>query len=194
MEIPRRGAGIIPTPLLCITRIRRPFHEQKTVRDIDVKGKRVFCRVDFNVPMQNGVVTDDTRIRAALPTIQYLMEQGAKVILASHLGRPKGKVVEEMRLTAVAERLSELLGKRVVKTDEAYGDAVKAAIAQMNEGDVLLLETSVSILAKRKTIQSWRKHLQNLLTYMSTMRLGQLTAHMLQQKVLRIIYLLLLAS
>ncbi len=113
---------------------------KKTVRDIDVKGKRVFCRVDFNVPMQDGKVTDDTRIRAALPTIQYLSEQGAKVILASHLGRPKGKVVEEMRLTAVAERLSELLGKKVVKTDEAYGDAVKTAIAQMNEGDVLLLE------------------------------------------------------
>ncbi|ANB59034.1 phosphoglycerate kinase [Anoxybacillus sp. B7M1] len=113
---------------------------KKTVRDIDVKGKRVFCRVDFNVPMQDGRVTDDTRIRAALPTIQYLSEQGAKVILASHLGRPKGKVVEEMRLTAVAERLSELLGKKVVKTDEAYGEEVKAAIAAMNEGDVLLLE------------------------------------------------------
>jgi phosphoglycerate kinase len=113
---------------------------KKTVRDIDVKGKRVFCRVDFNVPMQDGKVTDDTRIRAALPTIQYLSEQGAKVILASHLGRPKGKVVEEMRLNAVAERLSELLGKNVVKTDEAYGDEVKNAIAQMNEGDVLLLE------------------------------------------------------
>jgi phosphoglycerate kinase len=113
---------------------------KKTVRDIDVKGKRVFCRVDFNVPMQDGKVTDDTRIRAALPTIQYLSEQGAKVILASHLGRPKGKVVEEMRLNAVAERLSELLGKNVVKTDEAYGNEVKQAIAQMNEGDVLLLE------------------------------------------------------
>ncbi|MDE8564403.1 phosphoglycerate kinase [Anoxybacillus rupiensis] len=113
---------------------------KKTVRDIDVKGKRVFCRVDFNVPMQDGRVTDDTRIRAALPTIQYLSEQGAKVILASHLGRPKGKVVEEMRLTAVAERLSALLGKKVVKTDEAYGEEVKAAIAAMNEGDVLLLE------------------------------------------------------
>jgi phosphoglycerate kinase len=113
---------------------------KKTVRDIDVKGKRVFCRVDFNVPMQDGKVTDDTRIRAALPTIQYLSEQGAKVILASHLGRPKGKVVEEMRLNAVAERLSQLLGKNVVKTDEAYGDEVKNAIAQMNEGDVLLLE------------------------------------------------------
>jgi phosphoglycerate kinase len=113
---------------------------KKTVRDVDVKGKRVFCRVDFNVPMENGAITDDTRIRAALPTIRYLIEQGAKVILASHLGRPKGKVVEEMRLNAVAKRLSELLGKQVVKTDEAYGDAVKAEIANMKEGDVLLLE------------------------------------------------------
>ena len=91
---------------------------KKTVRDVDVKGKRVFCRVDFNVPMENGAITDDTRIRAALPTIRYLIEQGAKVILASHLGRPKGKVVEELRLNAVARRLSELLGKHVTKTDE----------------------------------------------------------------------------
>ncbi len=113
---------------------------KKTVKDVDVKGKRVFCRVDFNVPMQEGKITDDTRIRAALPTIQYLMEQGAKVILASHLGRPKGKVNEEMRLTPVAGRLSELLGKEVKKADEAYGDSVKALIGTMNEGDVLLLE------------------------------------------------------
>ncbi|GCD81219.1 phosphoglycerate kinase [Parageobacillus thermoglucosidasius] len=113
---------------------------KKTIQDVDVKGKRVFCRVDFNVPMENGAITDDTRIRAALPTIRYLIEQGAKVILASHLGRPKGKVVEELRLNAVAERLSELLGKQVVKTDEAYGETVKTAIAGMKEGDVLLLE------------------------------------------------------
>ena len=83
---------------------------KKSIRDIDVKGKKVFCRVDFNVPMSDGQVTDDTRIRAALPTIQHLSAQGAMVILASHLGRPKGKVVEEMRLTAVATRLSELIG------------------------------------------------------------------------------------
>ncbi|MEH7094971.1 phosphoglycerate kinase [Neobacillus vireti] len=113
---------------------------KKTLKDIDVKGKRVFCRVDFNVPMQDGKITDETRIRAALPTIQYLMEQGAKVILASHFGRPKGQVVEEMRLTPVGVRLSELIGKEVKKADEAYGDSVKAMIDTMSEGDVLLLE------------------------------------------------------
>ncbi|MFC3886605.1 phosphoglycerate kinase [Bacillus songklensis] len=113
---------------------------KKTLKDIDVKGKKVFCRVDFNVPMKDGQVTDETRIRAALPTIQYLMEQGAKVILASHLGRPKGQVVEELRLNAVAKRLEELLGKKVAKTDEAYGDTVKAEIEKMAEGDVLVLE------------------------------------------------------
>lgn len=113
---------------------------KKSVKDVNVKGQRVFCRVDFNVPMKDGQVTDDTRIRAALPTIQYLMDQGAKVILASHLGRPKGQVVEEMRLTSVAKRLSELLGKEVKKTDEAYGETVKSEINALSEGDVLLLE------------------------------------------------------
>lgn len=113
---------------------------KKTVIDVDVKGKRVFVRVDFNVPMQDGKITDDTRIRAALPTIQYLSEQGAKVILASHLGRPKGQVVEELRLTAAGERLSELIGKPVRKTNEAFGETVKAEIAKMEDGDILLLE------------------------------------------------------
>jgi phosphoglycerate kinase len=113
---------------------------KKTVKDVDVKGKVVFCRVDFNVPMKDGQVTDDTRIRAALPTIQYLVEQGAKVLLASHLGRPKGQAVEELRLTPVAKRLSELLGKDVKKTDEAYGESVQSEISTMNDGDVLLLE------------------------------------------------------
>ncbi|MEH7401561.1 MULTISPECIES: phosphoglycerate kinase [Bacillaceae] len=113
---------------------------KKSLHDIDVKGKRVFCRVDFNVPMANGEVTDDTRIRAALPTIQYLIENGAKVILASHLGRPKGQVNEDMRLNAVATRLSEKLGKNVIKADEAYGPKVQEEISKMNEGDVLLLE------------------------------------------------------
>ena len=113
---------------------------KKTLKDIDVKGKRVFCRVDFNVPMKDGKVTDETRIRAAIPTIQYLVEQGAQVILASHLGRPKGEVVEELRLNAVAERLQALLGKDVAKADEAFGEEVKKTIDGMSEGDVLVLE------------------------------------------------------
>ncbi|MDQ1911388.1 phosphoglycerate kinase [Paenibacillus sp. GD4] len=113
---------------------------KKSVRDIEVSGKRVFVRVDFNVPLENGQITDDTRIRETLPTVKYLVERGAKVILASHLGRPKGEVVEELRLTPVAARLSELLGKPVVKADEAIGEAVKAKVAALNDGDVLLLE------------------------------------------------------
>ncbi|GIO14876.1 phosphoglycerate kinase [Cohnella xylanilytica] len=113
---------------------------KKSIRDIDVKGKKVFVRVDFNVPLENGAITDDTRIRETLPTIRFLIEKGAKVILASHLGRPKGQVVEEMRLTPVAARLSELLGKPVAKADEAVGEAVQAKASALNEGDVLLLE------------------------------------------------------
>lgn len=113
---------------------------KKSIRDVDLKGKRVFCRVDFNVPMKEGKITDETRIRAALPTIQYLVEQGAKVILASHLGRPKGQVVEELRLTPVAARLGELLGKDVKKADEAFGPVAQEMVTAMNEGDVLVLE------------------------------------------------------
>lgn len=113
---------------------------KKTVKDVDVTGKKVFCRVDFNVPMSEGEITDDTRIRAALPTIQFLIDQGAKIILASHFGRPKGKVVEEMRLTAVAKRLSECLGKEVQKSDEVIGESVSQQVDSLNHGDVLLLE------------------------------------------------------
>jgi phosphoglycerate kinase len=113
---------------------------KKSIKDIQVQGKRVFCRVDFNVPMQGGQVTDDTRIKAALPTISYLVEQGAKVILASHLGRPKGQVVEELRLTPVAQRLSELLGTNVHKVDEAKGEAVLAEVNKLADGEILLLE------------------------------------------------------
>ncbi|SFI62413.1 phosphoglycerate kinase [Thermoflavimicrobium dichotomicum] len=113
---------------------------KKSIRDVELRGKRVFCRVDFNVPMENGEITDDTRIRAALPTIQYLVENGAKVILASHLGRPKGKVVEEMRLTPVAARLAEYLGQPVAKVDEVIGPEVEHRVAELKEGEVLLLE------------------------------------------------------
>jgi len=113
---------------------------KKSVRDVEVAGKKVFVRVDFNVPLENGAITDDTRIRETLPTIRYLIENGAKVILASHLGRPNGEVVESLRLTPVAARLSELLGKPVVKSDEVVGAAVKAKADALNSGDVLLLE------------------------------------------------------
>ncbi|MTW87575.1 phosphoglycerate kinase [Virgibacillus dakarensis] len=114
--------------------------DKKTLKDLEVKGKKVFCRVDFNVPMNEGKVTDDTRIRAAMPTINYLIEQGAIVILASHLGRPKGQVVEELRLDPVAKRLSDLTGKEVIKTDAVYGEEVDKAISELQEGDVLLIE------------------------------------------------------
>ncbi|MEW4290005.1 phosphoglycerate kinase [Rossellomorea marisflavi] len=113
---------------------------KKSIKDVDVKGKRVFCRVDFNVPMADGKITDETRIQAALPTIKHLVEGGAKVLLASHLGRPNGEVVEELRLTPVANRLSELLGKDIAKADEAYGEAVQAKVSDMKDGDVLVLE------------------------------------------------------
>lgn len=113
---------------------------KKSIRDIDVKGKVIFTRVDFNVPLKDGVITDDTRIRAALPTIKFLAENGAKVLLASHLGRPDGQVVEELRLNAPAKRLADLLGKEVKKVDEAYGANVKAEIDAMTDGDILVLE------------------------------------------------------
>lgn len=115
---------------------------KKTIEDVNVRGKRVLVRVDFNVPRnkETGEITDDARMRAALPTLQYLIDNGAKVIVMSHLGRPKGKVVEELRLTEVGKHLSELLGKPVRKMDDCIGPDVEAAVAEMKEGDVILLE------------------------------------------------------
>lgn len=114
--------------------------DKKTVRDVPVRGKRVLVRVDFNVPLAEGRVADDTRIRAALPTIQYLLEQGARVILMSHLGRPKGRAREDLRLRPVGERLAELLGRPVRVLDDCVGPQVESAVAAMREGDVVLLE------------------------------------------------------
>ncbi|WP_421103059.1 phosphoglycerate kinase [Sporosarcina psychrophila] len=113
---------------------------KKTMKDMQLEGKRVFCRVDFNVPMEDGNVTDDTRIRAAIPTINYMVAQGAKVILASHLGRPKGEVNEDMRLTAAGEKLAELIGKPVTKLDSSIGKEVEETISTMKNGDIILLE------------------------------------------------------
>jgi len=114
---------------------------KKTIRDIDVKDKRVLVRVDFNVPLdKNNHVSDDTRIIEALPTINYLVEHGAKVILLSHLGRPKGHINEEYRMDPVAQRLSELLGREVAKIDDCVGALVVEAIGRMRGGNVILLE------------------------------------------------------
>ena len=114
---------------------------KKMIQDVDVKGKRVLMRVDFNVPMNDqGEITDDKRITAALPSIQYLIEHGAKVILMSHFGRPKGQVVHSLRLDPVAKRLGELLGKAVIKVDDCIGPEVEAKVNEMQDGDVMLLE------------------------------------------------------
>ncbi|HUX76765.1 MAG TPA: phosphoglycerate kinase [Anaerolineae bacterium] len=115
---------------------------KKTIRDIDVQGKRVLVRVDFNVPLKDGAVADDTRIQAALPTLEYLLEHGAALILCSHLGRPKGKVVPELKMDPVAERLSDLLGVPVTKLDDCVGPEVEAKAAAMQPGDVILLENT----------------------------------------------------
>jgi len=113
-----------------------------TVKDIEVRNKRVLVRVDFNVPLneKTGEITDDNRIRAALPTIQYLTEQRAKVILMSHLGRPKGKVVEDLRLGIAARRFSEILGQPVSMAPDCVGSDVENMVATMKAGDVLMLE------------------------------------------------------
>ena len=114
--------------------------DKKTVRDIDVKGKRVLMRVDFNVPLDGSTVSDDTRIRAALPTINHVLEQGASVVLMSHLGRPKGKVVPEMSLKPAADRLAELLGKDVAFAPDCMGPEAKSMSEALKPGDVLVLE------------------------------------------------------
>ncbi|MEJ7802335.1 MAG: phosphoglycerate kinase [Candidatus Limnocylindria bacterium] len=114
--------------------------EFKTVRDVDVRGRRVFVRADLNVPLDDGRITDDTRIRASLPTLVHLLERGATVILASHLGRPKGKVNDGLRLKPVADRLSQLLGRPVRMTGDALGPGVQVAIDKLRPGDLLLLE------------------------------------------------------
>ncbi|MEO5703634.1 MAG: phosphoglycerate kinase [Candidatus Limnocylindrales bacterium] len=114
--------------------------DKLTVRDADVTGKRVFVRVDFNVPLEDGRVTDDSRIRASIPTIHYLLTHGAKVILASHLGRPDGKVQDGLRLRPVAERLSQILGRNVPVTGDALGIGTVDAVKRMRNGEILLLE------------------------------------------------------
>ena len=116
--------------------------DKKTIRDIDVTGKRIIVRADFNIPLdkETGAITDDTRIRAVLPTIRYLIDNHAKLILCSHLGRPKGKVVEKLRLAPIAKQLSQHLGQQVITAQDCIGPEVEDAVENLKEGEVLLLE------------------------------------------------------
>ena len=117
-------------------------YNKKSVEDIDVTGKRVLCRCDFNVPIKGGVITSDKRIVAALPTIQYLVKQGAKVILCSHMGKPKGEYKPELSLKVVADRLSELLGQTVIMAADVAGKDAQAKAAALENGQVMLLENT----------------------------------------------------
>ncbi|MFC1974251.1 phosphoglycerate kinase [Chloroflexota bacterium] len=116
--------------------------DKRTIRDIELKGKRALMRVDFNVPLSinSSTISDDSRIRATIPTIKYLRDQGAMVILCSHMGKPKGKVVEKLKLAPVAERLSELLGLPVRSTGESIGPEVEEEISKLKDGDLLMIE------------------------------------------------------
>ncbi len=137
---------------------------KRTVEDIDVTGKRVLVRCDFNVPLKDGVITNDNRITAALPTINKLIENGGKVILCSHLGKPKNGPEEKFSLAPVAVRLSELLGKEVVfaDDDEVVGEKAKAAVAAMNNGDVVLLQNTRFRKEETKNLEPFSEELASL--------------------------------
>ncbi|MGN0452415.1 MAG: phosphoglycerate kinase [Ruminococcus sp.] len=135
-----------------------------TVDDINVQGKRVLCRCDFNVPLKEGVITNDNRITAALPTIKKLLEGGAKLILCSHLGKPKNGPEEKFSLAPVAARLSELLGKEVVfaDDDEVVGENAKKAVAEMKDGDVVLLQNTRFRKEETKNLEPFSSELASL--------------------------------
>ncbi|MBQ7959925.1 MAG: phosphoglycerate kinase [Clostridia bacterium] len=137
---------------------------KKTVDDICPKGKRVLVRCDFNVPIKEGKITDETRIVGALPTIKKLIDDGAKVILCSHMGKPKGEPKPELSLAPVAVRLSELLGKEVVfaADDNVVGENAKAAVEKMNDGDVVLLENTRYRAEETKNVEAFSKELASL--------------------------------
>jgi phosphoglycerate kinase len=137
---------------------------KKSVDDLNVKGKKVLVRCDFNVPLKDGVITDENRITAALPTIKKLINDGGKVILCSHMGKPKGEVKKELSLAPVAKRLSELLGKEVVfaADDTVVGENAKAAVEKMNDGDVILLENTRFRKEETKNEEAFSKELASL--------------------------------
>ena len=137
---------------------------KKTIEDINVAGKKVLVRCDFNVPLQDGVITDENRLVGALPTIKYLIAQGAKVILCSHLGKPKGEPKPELSLAPVAKRLSEMLGQEVVFAADAnvVGENAKAAVSNMKDGDIVLLENTRYRKEETKNEENFSKELASL--------------------------------
>ena len=137
-------------------------YNKKSVEDIEVKGKRVLCRCDFNVPTKEGKITSDKRIVAALPTINYLREHGAKVILCSHMGKPKGEFKPELSLKVVADRLSELLGVEVKMSKDVAGEDAKRLAAELKDGDVMLLENTRFIKGETKNDPELSKALADL--------------------------------
>ena len=137
-------------------------YNKKSVEDIDVRGKRVLCRCDFNVPIKAGKITSDKRIVAALPTINYLREHGAKVILCSHMGKPKGEFKPELSLQVVADRLSELLGAEVKMSKDVAGEDAKRLAAELKDGDVMLLENTRFIKGETKNDPKLSKDLADL--------------------------------
>ena len=136
---------------------------KRSISDLDLGGKRVFIRVDFNVPIKNGVIGDDTRIKASLPTIKYALDKGATVILASHLGRPKGKVAPEFSLQPIVGRLSELLGRKVAFATDCIGEPAQKAVAEAQKGDkVVLLENLRFHAEEEKDDPAFAKQLASL--------------------------------
>ena len=137
-------------------------YNKKSIEDIDVSGKRVLCRCDFNVPTKNGKITSDKRIVAAMPTIEYLVNHNAKVILCSHMGKPKGEVKPELSLQVVADRIAELLGKPVVMAKDVAGEDAKAKAAALKDGEVMLLENTRFMKGETKNDPELSKALADL--------------------------------
>ena len=161
----RKAAGVDPVAFSEVEKeISMAELNKKSVDDISVKGKRVLCRCDFNVPLKEGKITDENRLVAALPTIKKLIADGGKVILCSHLGKPKGEPKPELSLAPVAQRLSELLGQPVVfaKDDTVVGENAKAAVGKMQDGDVVLLENTRYRAEETKNGEAFSKELASL--------------------------------
>lgn len=139
-------------------------YNKKSIEDIDVKGKKVLVRCDFNVPLNEGKITDENRLVGALPTIKYLMEKGAKIILCSHMGKPKGEPKKELSLLPVAKRLSEILNKEVIFADDdnVVGENAKKAVEDMKDGDVVLLQNTRYRKEETKNEEVFSKELASL--------------------------------